>query len=100
MAILYKYRLVFNETYSWSKIRLTSQTRQVHSVGTYNITYCSLTLGLVRVKYWGHSTQLFAYDELTKLTGEFSDLSLYPNWISLRDVLPEAAGRAEASPHW
>ena len=60
----------------------------------------SLTLRLARVKYWGHSTQLFAYDELTKLTGEFSDLSLYPNWISLRDVLPEAAGRAEASPHW
>ena len=37
----------------------------------------SLTLRLARVKYWGQSTQLFAYDELTKLTGEFSDLSLY-----------------------
>jgi len=67
VAILYKYRLVFTETYSWSKIRLTSQTRQVHSVGTYNITYCSLTLRLVRVKYWGHSTQRVKFGKVCNI---------------------------------
>jgi len=60
----------------------------------------SLTLRLARAKYWGHSAQLFTYDDFTKLIVELSDPSFHLQWISLWDVLPKAAGCAEALLYW